>query len=83
MPRAPIFALLALIAMAGTALAQSALPWTRDFPETDFARRSIDLSEIVTSGRKDSIPPIDNPQFVPLSDISNIGELEPVLSIAY
>ena len=81
MPRfAPVFALLALVA-AGPVGAQSSLQWTEDFPRTNFGSRSIDLSEVVTYGRKNSIPPIDDPRFAPVADLTGIGGFEPVLSI--
>ncbi len=70
-----------VVVFSTAALAQSFDRWARDFPVTDFSKRSIDLSEVVTYGAKDSIPPIDDPQFVDLADVSGIGPLEPVLSI--
>ncbi len=81
MPRfTPVLALFALFA-AGPAGAQSLFQWTAAFPRTYFASRSIDLSEVVTYGPKDSIPPIDDPRFTPVADVTDIGDFEPVLSI--
>jgi hypothetical protein len=37
----------------------------REWPKTDFTRRTVELSEIVSGGPpKDGIPPIDRPHFV-------------------
>ena len=56
--------------------------WRAEFPATDFARRSIDLGEIVTDGpRRDSIPPIDMPRFVGAASATGIGSMEPVVSV--
>ncbi len=77
---AAIFLLISAVAI-NSARAQTVYLWSNDFPRTDFAQRSIDLGEFVTYGRKDSIPPIDNPSFALVADIGDIGELEPVVSI--
>ncbi len=63
------------------AAAQTLLQWSEDFPRTNFAARSIDLGEVVTYGRKDSIPPIDDPQFMPVGQATDIGDFEPLVSI--
>ncbi len=56
--------------------------WQPEFPLTDFSVTAIDFDEIVTDGpRRDQIPPIDDPQFVPVAGIKGIGAQEPVLSI--
>lgn len=81
MMRGLILAAAMVAATTTVAAAQSVLQWTADFPRTDFAQRSIDLGEIVTYGRKDAIPPIDDPKFASLAEVSQIGDLEPVLSI--
>ncbi len=81
MYRAQIVGSFLLFATAGAAMAQSVLQWTDDFPLTNFDERSIDLGEVVTYGRKDTIVPIDDPQFAPVSAVGTIGPLEPVLSI--
>ena len=67
--------------IGGSAEAQSLFQWSADFPQTNFAQRSIDLKEIITYGPKDSIPPIDDPRFEPVAKVTDIGPLEPVLSI--
>ena len=81
MVRGLFLALVVVVATGSPAAAQSVLQWSADFPRTDFGQRSIEFAEVVTYGRKDSIPPIDDPQFVALGEVSQIGDLEPVLSI--
>ena len=57
--------------------------WRLEWPKTDFARTTVNFSEIMSGGPpKDGIPSIDKPKFVPLSEITKIGESEPVISIA-
>ena len=61
--------------------AQSVFDWPKEFPLTNYAARSIPFKEIISDGAvRDSIPPIDDPQYVPASAATNIGDLEPVLS---
>jgi len=77
--------ILALIAAlsAGTAGAADGLQyWRVEFPNTDFSKRAIPLSDIRSDGaRKDSIPPITNPTFIPARKVQGLGALEPVLSV--
>lgn len=75
--------LLAMVSLSPfAALADTPRDWVGEFPDTDFTQRSIEYSEIVTDGpRRDQIPPIDDPQFIPAADATGIGVLEPVLSI--
>lgn len=50
--------------------------------ETDFTRKSVDLSEILSGGpSKDGIPSIDNPVFKPVDQIKNIKAKEPVIGL--
>ncbi len=66
-----------LAAVAGTPA-----DWVGEFPLTDFETRSIEYDEIVTDGPlRDQIPPIDNPQLIPVSEATGIGDFEPVISI--
>ena len=56
--------------------------WQAEFPDTDFTTASIPLSEIVTDGpRRDTIPPIHKPKFTAATSATDIGPLEPVVSI--
>jgi hypothetical protein len=64
------------------AFAQGLSAWQRDFPLTDFDTRSIELSEIADDGNtRDSIPPVATPVYVDANKATDIGPLEPVLSI--
>ncbi len=49
---------------------------------TDFSKHSIPLEEIFSGGPpKDGIPSISNPKFVDVSDVENIADNEPVISL--
>ncbi len=49
---------------------------------TDFGKHSVEFSEIMSGGPpKDGIPSIDDPQFIDAGDVSNLGAMEPVISI--
>ncbi|MHA1158545.1 MAG: DUF3179 domain-containing (seleno)protein [Alphaproteobacteria bacterium] len=64
--------------------AQSIMEWAREFPKTDFSRTEIPFDEIVFDGaRRDSIPPIHDPVFAPAAEITDMGDLEPVISVAF
>jgi hypothetical protein len=52
------------------------------WPRTDFSRTNIDLAEVVSGGPpRDGIPPIDEPQFIPVEDYEPISPHEPVISM--
>lgn len=64
------------------ASAQGLRAWQSEFPLTDFESRSIELSEIDDDGNtRDSIPPVAKPIYVDADKVTDIGPLEPVLSI--
>ena len=64
------------------AFAQGLRAWQNEFPLTDFETRSIELSEIDDDGNtRDSIPPVAAPVYVDADKATDIGSLEPVLSI--
>ena len=45
-----------------------------EFPKTDFANRSIELSSILSGGPpRDGIPAIDNPQFSAYADTKDLS----------
>ena len=83
------FAVLALIAAAAVpasppsaAYAQNVFALAREFPRTDFGKRSIDLKDIWTGRpRRGSFPTINKPRFVPATTRVDVGPLEPVLSV--
>lgn len=65
------------------AVADGPLSWSREWPNTDFSRISIDLGEIRSGGPpKDGIPSIDAPVFVPSADRATLAEDEPVISVS-
>ena len=56
--------------------------WRLAWPDTDFAKHSVDLRSIRSGGPpKDGIPSIDNPTFVPVSEDSDLAAKEPVISL--
>ncbi len=74
----------AALLMAGPVAAQDVFQFGREFPLTDFSKRSIPLSEIKASGdlRRGSFPTIYEPLFTtPDEALATVGPLEPVLSI--
>lgn len=83
----PTFLLAIVLALGPTvavpsATAQTVFDLAGEFPGTNFAKRSIELSEIVSGGPvRDSIPLIDDPQFVSVATDDSIDPLEPVLSV--
>ena len=67
--------------IAGSAAANPEY-WRAEWPATDFDNMSVDPREIFSGGPpKDGIPSIDNPVFVPVSDVTDIGPTEPVISL--
>lgn len=64
------------------AFAQGLSKWQGEFPKTDFETRVIELSEIDDDGNtRDSIPPVRDPKYVAVGELTDIGPLEPVLSV--
>ena len=74
---------LAIAFMPSWAEATDGLPyWRVEFPKTNFSKRTIDIREIRTTGaRRDSIPPIWNPTFIPAEKVRDLGEREPIISL--
>ena len=73
---------LAVFPGAVSAFSENVQHWAREFPKTDFIRRAIDLSEIKSHGaRRNSIPPIVAPRFVPAAQAEGIGPKEPVVTL--
>jgi len=68
----PLFVLPALAQQTG---------WEREWPQTDFSRHAVDLSEILSGGPpRDGIPSIDAPEFVTIAE-AGLPPLEPVISV--
>lgn len=59
------------------------IPWEKEWPRTDFSRKTVDLVEITSGGPpKDGIPAIDRPQFVlPANADAWVGAREPVIVV--
>ncbi len=56
--------------------------WAAEWPNTDFSRHSVDLAEIISGGPpKDGIPSIDDPEFVPVSEVTDLADTEPVIGV--
>ncbi len=77
------FLIVAVFFLAPRLAAASPMEWALAFPKTNFSNASIDLTEIRSVGaERDSIPAILTPQFIPVGDAKEIGQLEPVLRVA-
>ena len=73
-----VAAVLALPAAAGA----NPMFWAGEWPNTDFSRHSVDLAEIMSGGPpKDGIPSIDDPKFVPVSEVADLADTEPVIGV--
>lgn len=73
-----IIALSAFVSTAQAADVPNA--WSDEWPQTDFDRAGVALSEITSGGPpKDGIPAIDHPKFRDVGDINDIGGQEPVI----
>ncbi|MBC6439795.1 MAG: DUF3179 domain-containing protein [Rhodospirillales bacterium] len=75
---------LVVIAVTGGAieLASAQSQWRYEWPDTDFENTSIDLDEILSGGPpKDGIPSIDDPIFVPVSEMDDLPGIEPIISV--
>ncbi len=58
--------------------------WKREWSRTDFSKSAVDFSDIMSGGpAKDGIPAIDDPQFMPVMSVQDIGEEEPVIVLAH
>ena len=72
----PIVSLLAV----GPALANPS-SWAREGWKTDFDKVNVDFSEIRTIIPRDQIPSIDNPEFIPVGEETDLPDREPVMSV--
>lgn len=79
--RAAAVLLVAIVAGPITGLAQSPA-WRAEWPKTDFSKTTVDLGEIMSGGPpKDGIPSIDDPKFVPIAEVSDLADTEPVIGL--
>lgn len=57
--------------------------WEGEWPQTNFDKSLIDFKDILSGGPpKDGIPAIDNPVFLPVSDIQNLKPNEAVIALS-
>ncbi|WP_420410026.1 DUF3179 domain-containing protein [Hoeflea sp.] len=57
--------------------------WKAEGWKTDFSRSAVDFSTIMSGGPpRDGIPPIDDPAFVPVAEVTGLDDKEPVMSVA-
>lgn len=58
--------------------------WQAEGWRTDFSQTTINLSDIRDGGpRRDGIPPIDNPEFVPVAEADHLSPQDPVMSFTF
>lgn len=76
-------ATLAFVAVASASAFSQTPEDRRDWPRTDFTRRTVEWSEILSGGPpKDGIPAIDRPRFVGAGDARAwLKDREPVISL--
>ncbi len=80
------FALLAfsfaLLSASSTSVSADPARWKREGWKTDFARTSIKFDEILSGGPpKDGIPSINKPTFKSTTEIADLTDKEPVVSL--
>ncbi len=72
--------LLLLLIPASQVSSQGASQLKREFPQLDLSKSSVDLAEIKSGGvPRDAIPAIMDAQFLPVSEIKDLGDDEPVI----
>jgi hypothetical protein len=77
-----IAAFLIAIVTATTAAANPSIWERQGWADTDFSKRSIKWNEIMSGGPpKDGIPSIDEPQFQPVADETEVKPNEPVIGL--
>ena len=75
---------LALAALTATQALANPDRWQREGWATDFTQATVDLGEIMDGGpRRDGIPPIDSPTFIPVSEADHLNPLDPVMSFTH
>ena len=78
-----IVSVIALLCLWASQAAANPDYWRHEWPKTDFTKHSIPLTDILSGGPpKDGIPPIDDPTFKPVSEIDELGEIEPVIGVS-
>ncbi len=71
-----------MVAVAAPASAEGPRDWQREFKKTDFSKHSIKFREIMSGGvRRDRIPAIDNPKFIPARQSRFLSRTDPVVGV--
>ena len=72
-----------IAALTATSAAADPSAWTRQgWGDTDFSKHSIEWNEIMSGGPpKDGIPSIDEPEFQPVADETDVKPNEPVIGL--
>jgi len=80
--RAAVAVLAGLFAVASVSVFASPLRWASEWPDTDFSKHTVDLSEIFSGGPpKDGIPSIDAPVFVTVAESKDLEAKEPAIGL--
>lgn len=78
-----LWVVLLSIALSAAAQAESARSLQSAFPRLDLSRSTIDLKEIQSGGvPRDGIPAILAPEFLPVSQVAELGDDEPVIFLS-
>lgn len=78
-----LLAALLVLALPAAAYAERAGSLQKAFPQLDLSRATIKLKELRTGGvPRDGIPAIARPNFLPASQISDLGAEEPVIFLS-
>lgn len=82
MKRRVFLAFAALLCATSPGLAETTTALSAEWPNTDFSRATIDLSEVISGGPpKDGIPALSNPVFVSVTAEEALQGREPVISV--
>ena len=77
-----VFGAALMCALLATQAAANPDSWKYEWPNTDFTKHSVDYNEVLSGGPpKDGIPSIDDPKFVPVAEMSELTDNEPVIGL--
>ena len=76
-------AVAAALLMPAAAVAESVRSLQKEFPKLDVARSVVDLKELLSGGvPRDGIPAILAPDFLPVREVTGLGDDEPVIFLS-
>ncbi len=79
----PALFICVLLGLGYKAACANPLFWKFEWPNTDFAKTSVDFDEIISGGPpKDGIPSIDHPEFEPIAKVDGLADTVPVISFS-